>query len=103
MRNREEVYLSDDVSLIIAHNKKTGDTVEVSSLLSYTNVNVLPFTDNIPAEVITFLDPTIEKLYFDNIDNKTTIHLKFRDEEEIVLNNAIELEQYLSSEQLREL
>ena len=97
VRNREEVYLSDDVSLIIAHNKKTGDTVEVSSLLSYTNVNVLPFTDNIPAEVITFLDPTIEKLYFDNIDNKTTIHLKFRDEEEIVLNNAIELEQYLSS------
>lgn len=97
VRNSEEVYLSDDVSFIIAHNKKTQDTIEVSSLLSYTNVNVLPFTDNIPAEVITFLDSTIDKLYFENIDNKTTIHLKFKGEEEIVLNNASELEQYLSS------
>ena len=42
-RNSNEAYLSDDVSFIIAHNKKVNDTVEVFSLLSYTNVNVLPF------------------------------------------------------------
>ena len=44
IRNQDEIYLPDDVSFIIAHNKKVNDTVEVFSLLSYTNINVLPFT-----------------------------------------------------------
>ena len=96
-RNSNEAYLSDDVSCIIAHNKKVKDTVDVFSLLSYTNVNVLPFTEDIPLEVITFLDPTIEKLCFEQAEGKTFIHLKFRDEDEIILNNAVDLEQYLSS------
>ena len=96
-RDSNEAYLSDDVSFIIAHNKKVNDTVEVFSLLSYTNVNVLPFTEDIPLEVITFLDPTIEKLCFEQAEGKTFIHLKFRDEDEIMLNNAVDLEQYLSS------
>lgn len=96
-RDSNEAYLSDDVSFIIAHNKKVNDTVEVFSLLSYTNVNVLPFTEGIPLEVITFLDPTIEKLCFEQAEGKTFIHLKFRDEDEIILNNAVDLEQYLSS------
>lgn len=71
--------------------------MEVFSLLSYTNVNVLPFTEEIPLEVISFLDPTIEKLYFDQTEGKTFIHLKFRAEDEIILNNAMDLEKYLSS------
>ena len=96
-RDSNEAYLSDDVSFIIVHNKKVNDTVEVFSLLSYTNVNVLPFTEDIPLEVITFLDPTIEKLCFEQAEGKTFIHLKFRDEDEIILNNAVDLEQYLSS------
>ena len=96
-RNSNEAYLSDDVSFIIAYNKKLNDTVDVCSLLSYTNVNVLPFTEDIPLEVIAFLDPTIEKLCFEQSEGKTFIHLKFRDEDEIILNNAVDLEQYLSS------
>lgn len=96
-RNQNEMYLSDDVSFIIAHNKKTKESLNVMSLLSYTNVNVLPFSEEIPAEVITFLDPTIEKLYFDQSTNKMFIHLKFYDEDEIILNNARDLERYLSS------
>jgi len=96
-RDSNEAYLSDDVSFIIAHNRKVNDTVDVFSLLSYTNVNVLPFTEDIPLEVITFLDPTIEKLCFEQAEGKTFIHLKFRDEDEIILNNAVDLEQYLSS------
>ena len=96
-RNSNEAYLSDDVSFIIAYNKKVNDTVDVCSLLSYTNVNVLPFTEDIPLEVIAFLDPTIEKLCFEQLEGKTFIHLKFRDEDEIILNNAVDLEQYLSS------
>lgn len=97
IRNQEEIYLPDDVSFIIAHNKKVNDTAEVFSLLSYTNINVLPFTEDIPLEVIAFLDPTIEKLCFEQVEGKTFIHLKFKNEEEIILNNAVELEQYLSS------
>ena len=97
IRNQDEIYLPDDVSFIIAHNKKVNDTVEVFSLLSYTNINVLPFTEDIPLEVIAFLDPTIEKLCFEQVEGKTFIHLKFKNEEEIVLNNAVDLEQYLSS------
>ena len=31
------------------------------------------------------------------MDSKTFIHLKFKDEDEIILNNAVDLEQYLSS------
>ncbi len=97
IRNQDEIYLPDDVSFIIAHNKKVNDTVEVFSLLSYTNMNVLPFTEDIPLEVIAFLDPTIEKLRFEQVEGKTFIHLKFKNEEEIILNNAVDLEQYLSS------
>ena len=97
VRNTEEAYLPDDVSFIIAHNKKANDKIDVFSLLSYTNINILPFTEDIPLEVIAFLDPTIEKLYFEKVEDKASIHLKFKDEEEIILNNAIELEQYLSS------
>ena len=91
------MFLSDDVSFIIAHNKKTKDTLEICSLLSFTNVNVLPFSEDIPLEVIAFLDPTIEKLCFEKMENKAFIHLKFKGEDEIVLNNAMDLEQYLSS------
>ena len=97
IRNQEEIYLPDDVSFIIAHNKKVNDTVEVFSLLSYTNINVLPFTEDIPLEVIAFLDPTIEKLCFEQVEGKTFIHLKFKNEEEIILNNVVDLEQYLSA------
>lgn len=34
---------------------------------------------------------------FEQTEGKTFIHLKFKDEEEIILNNAADLEQYLSS------
>jgi hypothetical protein len=97
VRNENEAFLSDDVSFIIAHNKQMKDSLDVCSLLSYTNINVIPFSEDIPLDVIAFLDPTIEKLFFEQMDNKTFIHLKFYGEEEIILNNAADLEQYLSS------
>lgn len=97
VRDANQVFLSDDVSFVIAHNKQTQDRLEMCSLLSYTNINVLPFSENIPLEVITFLDPTIEKLCFEQNENKTFIHLKFKGEDELLLNKAEDLEQYLSS------
>ena len=94
---KEEQFLSDDVSIIIAHNKKKKERMEIVSLLSFTNINVLPFAEEIPVEVISFLDPTVEKLYFDKSENKTLIHLQFKERTEIVLNNPIDLNLYLSS------
>lgn len=93
----DEEFLSDDVSIIIAYNRKRKEHLNIVSLLSLTNENVIPFEDEIPAEVISFLDPTIEKLYFDKGDKKTLIHLQFKGSEEIVLNNPIDLNHYLSS------
>lgn len=97
IRKADEEFFPDDVSLIISHNKKTNETVDVLSLLSYTNVNVLPFTEEIPLEVIAFLDPTIETLRFEKTEGKIFIHLKFKNEDEIILNSAMNLEKYLSS------
>ena len=94
---KDEEFLSDDVSIIIAYNKKKKEHMDIVSLLSFTNVNILPFSDEIPVEVISFLDPTVEKLCFDKTENKTLIHLQFKGREEIVLNNPIDLNHYLSS------
>lgn len=97
VRSGQEDFLSDDVSIMIARNKKTGEKMRVVNLLLFTNINLLPFSENIPAEVITYLDPTIESLQFDGKDQKMVIRLKFKGKEEIVLNNPIELNNYLSS------
>ena len=97
IRTGQEAFLSDDVSIMIARNKKTGESIRTVNLLSFTNINVLPSSEEIPAEVITFLDPTVEKLHFEEKDQKAVIRLKFRGKEEIVLNNPIELNNYLSS------
>ena len=97
VRDDKEEFLSDDVSIMIAHNKKKKETMKVVDLLLYTNINVLPFSEDIPAEIITFLDPTVENLHFDKEDQKTLIHLKFRGKDEIILNNPMELNQFLSS------
>ncbi|MDO4268099.1 MAG: ATP-binding protein [Eubacteriales bacterium] len=94
---KEEEFLSDDVSIIIAYNKKKREQMDIVSLLSFTNINVLPFADEIPAEVIYFLDPAIEKLYFDKMEKKTLIHLQFKGRQEITLNNPMDLNLYLSS------
>ena len=97
IRSSQEEFLSDDVSIMIARNKKTKEHVCIVNLLKFTNVNILPFSEDIPAEVITFLDPTIESLHFDEKDKKQIIYLKFMGKEEIILNNPVELNNYLSS------
>lgn len=96
-RTNEESFLPDDTSIIIAYNKKHGQSTLVRSLLSLTNVNVLPVSDVISSEVIRFLDPTIESLVFDHVGQKVAIHLKFKDQKEITLADPAELNNYLSS------
>lgn len=97
IRSGQEDFLSDDVSIMIARNKKTKEHICMVNLLRFTNVNVLPFSEDIPTEVITFLDPMVESLHFDEKDKKPLIHLKFKGKDEILLNNPVELNNYLSS------
>jgi predicted ATP-dependent endonuclease of OLD family len=96
-RSGQEDFLSEDVSIMIARNKKTRENMRVVNLLQFTNINVLPLSESIPPEVITYLDPTIERLQFDENDQGIIIRLKFKGKEEITLNNSIELNNYLSS------
>lgn len=97
MRSQQEEFLPGDVSIIISRNKKTKENIYVVDMLKFTNENVLVTAKEVPLEVISFLDPTIEKLHVENINGNTLIHLKFKGKEEVVLNNANELGAYLSS------
>lgn len=97
IRNKNESYLSEDVSMIIAQNKRNQEHIHISDLVSFTNTNTVSLTNTVPESIITFLDPTVESLYVDQNDKKALIHLKFKGEDEIILNTSAELELYLSS------
>lgn len=97
VRDRNQEFLPDDVSFMIAYNRKTGEKAHTVSLLSYTNSNVLPFSSDIAPEVITFLDPTIAYLRFEVQGQKKLIRLKFYGKKEILLNDVAELNSYVSS------
>lgn len=97
VRSNDEMYLPGDTSFIIAYNRQNKQRMYIADLLSLTNVNVLPLSDDIPLDIVAFLDPTIEKLSIDREDQKTTVHLKFKEKPEIILADPAELNQYLSS------
>lgn len=97
VRTDKEIFLPDDTSIIIAYNKKNGQQIFSKSLLSMTDVNILPASEEIPTEVIRYLDPTVEQLTFDHEGQKVTIRLKFEGKKEILLADPMELNRYLSS------
>ena len=97
IRNTNEEFFPNDVSIITSRNKKNKENIHIVDMLKFTNDNILPSTKNISLDIISFLDPTIEKLHFDENSNNTLIHLKFKGKEEIILNNTNELGNYLSS------
>lgn len=96
-RNKDEEFLLDDVSIIIAYNKKNKDRLALAEMLQYTNINELNFFENCPSELIAFFDPSVEYLSIQKDGKDTDIRLKFRNEEEVILNKASELNRYLSS------
>ncbi len=101
-RNNNEKFLPDDISIIIAKNKEYNDIPEVADLLALTNINGLPLNGKIPIEIIAFLDPSIEYLYFESEQRGSDfIHLKFKEKNELVLSNPLELNRYLSSGTIR--
>lgn len=95
-RSDNDSFLADDISIIIAYNKQNESHLCVKSLLSMTDINILPEFDDISLDVIHYLDSTIETLSFDKEDKKT-VHLKFKDQNEIMLSDSRVLNRFLSS------
>lgn len=68
--------------------------------LFYTNYNALTYIqEDVPTEILTFLDPSIEYLKIQKDDTKKNIYrLKFKDSDtEIVENDFANITKYLSS------
>ena len=96
-RNNDEAFLLDDVSIMVAFNKKVKDRLVVTDMLQYTNINQLSISEDCPPELIAFFDPTVEYLHVKKNSKDTDICLKFKGKEEIILNQFSELNRYLSS------
>ena len=108
-RNQDEAFLLDDVSIMVAYNKKNNERLAATDMLRYTNINELNISDDYPPELIAFFDPSIEYLRvgykvtsrnYANVHSSsvnTEIHLKFYGKEEIELQRMSELNRYLSS------
>lgn len=95
---RKEIdFLLDDVSIMVAFNKKNKDKILFSDMLKYTNSNELSLSEDCPLELIAFLDPSIEYLKYEINDRDVTICLKFREKKEMILNRFSQLNRYLSS------
>ena len=100
-RRQDEAFLLDDISIMVAFNKKHRDTLRFTDTLPYTNNNHLSITEAYSPNLIAFFDPGIEYL---RISHKAPprqadaeIQLKFFGRNEIVLNRIEELNRYLSS------
>ncbi|MEG1313475.1 MAG: ATP-binding protein [Bacilli bacterium] len=99
-RNDKELFLLDDVSVIIAFNKKQKEQLFVIDSIDWTNINGLRVLGDFPITLVRFLDPSIEYLVCkqDELsDKKLEMHLKFFERKEIVLHSPSEVNKYLSS------
>lgn len=98
VRDNSDEYLPDDVSIMIAINKQIVKQSIFVDLVMLTNFNLfLPDGGLVPTEIISLLDPTIEYISVETLNDKVITRLKFFKKEEIVLLTAAELNVYLSS------
>lgn len=96
-RDNKEQYLMEDVSIIVAVNKKKNRGFFVRDMLNWTDHNMLNVLGQFPKELLTFLDPSIEYLTCNLKEKKLDIRLKFYERDEIFINDQRTLENYLSS------
>lgn len=99
IRNIDDIYLLEDVSIIVGFNKKNKSQIRMIDSIDWTDFNGLRMLGDIPLELVKFLDPNIEYLNCKKILAKNSIELKlkFLNKEEILLNSTLELNRYLSS------
>lgn len=97
VRNQDEEFLLDDVSIMVAINKRWNENIILIDMLDCTDTNLFSITDDCPAELIEFFDPTIEYLRTCKKGDNWIICLKFKGKDEIILNRISALNKYLSS------
>ena len=97
VRDQSEKYLLDDMSIVVAFNKRSNDPIEFVDMLQHTDTNHLAILNDVPMEMISFFDPSIEYLRIQHKKKGPDIRLKFYDKDEIVVTSIAELNQYLSS------
>lgn len=98
IRENSGEYLPDDVSIMIAINKQVKDKFMFIDLALLINFNLfLPDGGSVPIEIISLLDPTIEYITVDEVNDKVITKLKFYGKKELTLLNIAELNSYLSS------
>ena len=90
-------FLLDDVSIMVAFNKRNNEQIAISDMLKFTNINQLSLSEDCPLELIAFFDPSVEYLKVNKNNKDTDICLKFKEKPEIVLNQFSDLNRYLSS------
>lgn len=96
-RNKDEQYLMEDVSIIVAFNKKQNVNLALYDMSQFTDHNMLNVLGKYPKEILTFLDPSIEYLTCKPNEKRMDIRLKFYEKDEINLNSLLSLNKYLSS------
>lgn len=97
-RNNDELFLMDDVSVIVAINKKQKNHLAVIDSINWTNMNGLRVAGKYPTELVQYLDTSIEYLKcITQKDGKYKLQLKFYDKKEIILYSILDLNKYLSS------
>lgn len=96
-RDNNIEFLSDDVSIMIAFNKRNKERLFVADMLQYTNSNRLKISEDCSPELIAFFDPSVEYLHIKKDKKDNDIRLKFKGKDEIALSQLSELDRFLSS------
>lgn len=97
VRDNNELFLLDDVSVMVAYNKECNNTLYMIDSIEWTDINGLRIKGNFPISIVQFLDSNIESLEVIDNENKLEIHLKFYGKDAIVCYNPLDLNKYLSS------
>ena len=90
-------FLLDDVSIMVAFNKRNREHVPFTELLRYTNINALTIKEDCPPQLIAFFDPSVAYLKVESKSKGLDIRLKFNGQDELQLKQLSELDRYLSS------
>jgi AAA15 family ATPase/GTPase len=97
IRDTQQEFLLEDVSIMVAVNKRAGRRIAIKDMLRFTNNNLLQLKGDTPPQLIAFFDPSIEYLHYDSKQSDAPICLKFREKEAIYLRELSDLNRYLSS------
>lgn len=100
-RTSNEKYLPNDVSIAIALKKSEQSAEVIAYQSAFMPPDIFFPGKSAPAEIVSLLDPTIEYIKEEYVNDKPLIRLKFFGREELVLVNRDDLGVYLSSGTLK--